>query len=70
MEAIADPKDLVRRSYDQISYAYRGDSLPRDRNYFRWLAEIGFSVQWARFIPEGDGEHTLLLAQRPRLGPR
>jgi SAM-dependent methyltransferase len=40
MQPIADPKDLVRRSYDQISYAYRGDSLPRDRNYFRWLAEL------------------------------
>ena len=22
-----DPKDLVRRSYDQISCAYRGDSV-------------------------------------------
>lgn len=21
-------------------YAYRGDSLPRDRGYFRWLAEL------------------------------
>lgn len=40
MEPITDPKDLVRRSYDQISYAYRGDSLPRDRGYFRWLAEL------------------------------
>ncbi len=28
MEAIADPKKLVRHSYDQISYAYRGDSYP------------------------------------------
>ncbi len=59
MKAIDDPKALVRRSYDQISYAFRGDSLPRDRNYFRWLA-----VEWARFIPEGDGGHTLLLARR------
>ncbi len=32
-----DPKDLVRRSYDQISYAYRGDSISRDRGYFLWL---------------------------------
>ncbi len=210
METLTDPKDLVRRSYDQISYAYRGDSLPRDRGYFRWLeeltpllqpgdavldlgcgcgvpvaqelaqqfavtgvdissvqieracklvpqatflcadmaavdfaprsfaaivsfyalihlpiaeqrpllarcfdwlrpggilmaivghsawtgseddwhgapmvwshadeatylrwlGEIGFAVQWARFVPENDGGHTLLLAQRPRLGPR
>ena len=32
-----DPKNLVRRSYDQISYAYRGDSISRDRGYFIWL---------------------------------
>src|SRR2546426_1369908 len=32
-----DPKRLVRDSYDRISHAYRGDSLPRDRGYFRWL---------------------------------
>jgi len=32
-----DPKNLVRRSYDQISYAYRGDSISRDRGYFLWL---------------------------------
>jgi SAM-dependent methyltransferase len=32
-----DPKELVRESYDQISYAYRGDSLSRDRGYFRWI---------------------------------
>ena len=32
-----DPKLLVRDSYDRVSYAYRGDSLPRDRGYFRWL---------------------------------
>jgi hypothetical protein len=32
-----DPKHLVRESYDRISHAYRGDSLPRDRGYFRWL---------------------------------
>jgi SAM-dependent methyltransferase len=32
-----DPKRLVRDSYDRISRAYRGDSLPRDRGYFRWL---------------------------------
>jgi cyclopropane fatty-acyl-phospholipid synthase-like methyltransferase len=40
MEPLVDPKELVRRSYDTISYAYRGDSLPRDRNYFRWLEEL------------------------------
>ena len=32
-----DPKHLVRESYDRISHAYRGDTLPRDRGYFRWL---------------------------------
>lgn len=45
MEPMIDPKDLVRRSYDQISHAYRGDSLPRDRNYFRWLAELAPLLQ-------------------------
>lgn len=35
-----DPKDLVRRGYDQISYAYRGDQISRDRGYFRWLDEL------------------------------
>lgn len=32
-----DPKSVVRRSYDQISSADRGDSISRDRDYFRWL---------------------------------
>ena len=36
--AKGNPKDLVRRSYDQISHAYRGDSVSRDRDYFVWLA--------------------------------
>jgi SAM-dependent methyltransferase len=40
MPDVPDPKELVRRSYDAISYAYRGDSLPRDRNYYYWLAEL------------------------------
>src|SRR5688572_14203740 len=35
-----DPKDLVRRGYDQISRAYRGDSVGRDRSYFTWLNEL------------------------------
>jgi SAM-dependent methyltransferase len=34
------PKDLVRRSYDQISYAYRCDSVKRDRDYFIWLEAL------------------------------
>jgi cyclopropane fatty-acyl-phospholipid synthase-like methyltransferase len=37
-----------------------------EATYLRWLDEIGFAVQWARFIPEGDGGHTLVLARRPQ----
>lgn len=33
--------------------------------YLRWLAEVGLEVHWTRFIAEGTGGHTLLLAQRP-----
>src|SRR5215831_16118815 len=36
----SDPKDLVRRGYDQISHAYRGDSVSRDRGYFAWLEAL------------------------------
>src|SRR5262249_22117440 len=32
-----DPKHLVRTSYNAISHAYRGDTISRDRGYFRWL---------------------------------
>jgi SAM-dependent methyltransferase len=32
--------------------------------YESWLHESGFSIQWARFIPEGNSGHTLILAQR------
>ena len=35
-----DPKDLVRRSYDRISRAYRGDSVSRERGYFAWLEAL------------------------------
>ncbi len=31
--------------------------------YQRWLHGSGFSVLWSRFIPEGHGGHTLMLAQ-------
>jgi SAM-dependent methyltransferase len=31
--------------------------------YLEWLGEAGFHVEWHRFIPEGDGGHTLVLAQ-------
>jgi len=27
------------------------------------FADQGFAVLWDRFIPEGDGGHTLILAQ-------
>lgn len=33
--------------------------------YCKWLAQTGFHLCWDRFIPEGDGGHTLLLAQKP-----
>jgi SAM-dependent methyltransferase len=35
-----DPKDLVRRSYDRISRAYRGDSVSRNWRYFTWLEAL------------------------------
>jgi hypothetical protein len=49
-----DPKDLVRRSYDRISRAYR---------------ELGFAVLWTRFIPEDDDGHVLVCARRPPINP-
>jgi hypothetical protein len=33
--------------------------------YQEWLVEQGFVICWTRFIPEGDGGHSLFLAQRP-----
>ncbi|MFO7539512.1 MAG: methyltransferase domain-containing protein, partial [Chloroflexota bacterium] len=35
-----DSKAVVRDSYNRISEAYRGDSVSRDRGYFRWLEEL------------------------------
>lgn len=32
--------------------------------YQSWLHETGFSIHWTRFIPEGNGGHTLILAQK------
>jgi SAM-dependent methyltransferase len=32
--------------------------------YIAWLEETGFEVLWTRFIPEGTGGHTLILAKR------
>jgi ubiquinone/menaquinone biosynthesis C-methylase UbiE len=31
-----EPKELVRESYNHISHTYRGDSVSRDKGYFRW----------------------------------
>jgi cyclopropane fatty-acyl-phospholipid synthase-like methyltransferase len=35
--------------------------------YVTWLEETGFEVLWTRFIPEGSGGHTLVLARRLEL---
>jgi hypothetical protein len=35
--------------------------------YLAWLKETGFKVLWTRFIPEGTGGHTLVLAGTPTL---
>lgn len=32
--------------------------------YRQWLEMLDFRLLWTRFIPEGDGGHTLLLAQK------
>jgi cyclopropane fatty-acyl-phospholipid synthase-like methyltransferase len=32
--------------------------------YVAWLEDSGFAISWTRFIPEGAGGHTLLLAKR------
>ncbi|TME47366.1 MAG: class I SAM-dependent methyltransferase, partial [Chloroflexi bacterium] len=32
--------------------------------YVAWLEETGFEVRWTRFVPEGTGGHTLVLAKR------
>jgi SAM-dependent methyltransferase len=33
--------------------------------YRQWCEDQGFRICWTRFVPEGDGGHTLLLAQKP-----
>jgi SAM-dependent methyltransferase len=35
--------------------------------YLAWLEETGFEVLWTRFVPEGSGGHTLVLARTPTL---
>jgi SAM-dependent methyltransferase len=32
--------------------------------YVAWLEQVGFEILWTRFIPEGTGGHTLILAKR------
>ena len=36
---------------------------PGTGSYLDWLEESGFVTQWERFIPEGDGGHSLILAR-------
>lgn len=36
--------------------------------YLHWLVEEGLMVYWDRFVPEGDGGHTLFLARKARGG--
>ena len=31
----------------------------------RWIEQAGLHVHWTRYVPEGDGGHTLVLAQKP-----
>jgi len=33
--------------------------------YQQWCEDQGFTLCWVRFIPEGNGGHTLILAQKP-----
>jgi len=32
--------------------------------YLQWLKTIGFGVLWDRFVPEGEGGHSLILVRR------
>ena len=40
-----EPKKLVRESYNCIPRVYRGDTVSRDRGYFRWLALLTSLLQ-------------------------
>ena len=35
------------------------------QTYRQLLTDCGFSIHWMRFVPEGSGGHTLILARRP-----
>lgn len=32
--------------------------------YIQWLEETGFRIVWERFVPEGNGGHSLMLARK------
>ena len=60
-----DPKKLVRKGYDRVSFAYRADDCDVDSSeYAAWLALLGFSLLREQFIPEGNGGHPLFFACR------
>jgi trans-aconitate methyltransferase len=48
---------------------YMGASMFWDHadaaTYLAWFQDVGLSVRWHRYIPEGKSGHTLVLAQRP-----
>jgi SAM-dependent methyltransferase len=39
-----------------------------EATYVRWLEKAGLRILRKRFVPEGDGGHTLVLAQKPAAG--
>jgi len=67
-----DPKDLVRRSYDQISRAYRGDSVRLTPQEFPLLRQIEVTTWRPSSFVTGaedfdDGHHTALVPCRQDL---
>ncbi len=34
--------------------------------YESWLTELGFKLRWSKVIPEGDGGHQLIFAEKPK----
>jgi hypothetical protein len=57
--ARAEQRDLVRRGYDAISVAYRGDDGEAARSPAENLSRY---EGWHRFIPEGETGHGLIMA--------
>lgn len=37
-----------------------------EAGYRAWFEQAGFEILWTRFIPEGSGGHTLMMARKPR----